>query len=49
MAVDPRYTLIRQIAVGGMAEVWKATASGSAGFAKTVAIKRILPGLAKDR
>lgn len=32
-----------------MAEVWKATAKGSAGFAKTVAIKRILPGLAKDR
>jgi len=48
-AVEQRYTLIRQIAVGGMAEVWKATASGSAGFAKTVAIKRILPGLAQDR
>ena len=43
-----RYTLIRRIATGGMAEVWKATASGAAGFAKTVAIKRILPGFASD-
>ena len=44
-----RYTFIRQIASGGMAEVWKATVSGAAGFTKTVAIKRVLPSLAKDR
>lgn len=40
-----RYTLIRRIGAGGMAEVWKARFHGPDGFAKTVAIKKILPHL----
>ena len=37
-----QYTLLERIAVGGMAEVWKARMTGVEGFQKTVAIKRIL-------
>jgi len=40
-----QYTLLERIAVGGMAEVWKARMSGVEGFQKTVAIKKILPHL----
>ena len=43
-----RYTLIRKIGNGGMAEVWKARSQGAAGFEKLVAVKRILPHLAAD-
>jgi serine/threonine-protein kinase len=39
------YTLVERVAVGGMAEVWKATRGGLEGFTKTVAIKRILSHL----
>lgn len=39
------YTLIERIAVGGMAEVWKARRRGVEGFEKIVAIKRILAHL----
>jgi TonB family protein len=38
-----QYTLLEKIAVGGMAEVWKARMRGVEGFQKTVAIKKILP------
>jgi tRNA A-37 threonylcarbamoyl transferase component Bud32 len=38
-----RYTLLRRIAAGGMAEVYVARPGGSGGFAKKVAIKKILP------
>ncbi|HEX6902051.1 MAG TPA: TonB family protein [Thermoanaerobaculia bacterium] len=38
-----QYTLLDRIAVGGMAEVWKARMRGVEGFQKTVAIKKILP------
>jgi TonB family protein len=38
-----QYSLLDRIAVGGMAEVWKARMRGVEGFQKTVAIKRILP------
>ncbi len=38
-----QYTLMERIAVGGMAEVWKARMRGVEGFQKTVAIKKILP------
>ncbi|HEV2843927.1 MAG TPA: serine/threonine-protein kinase, partial [Thermoanaerobaculia bacterium] len=38
-----QYTLLDRIAVGGMAEVWKARRRGVEGFQKTVAIKKILP------
>ncbi len=40
-----QYTLLERIAVGGMAEVWKARMKGVEGFQKTVAIKRILSHL----
>ncbi len=40
-----QYTLLEKIAVGGMAEVWKARMTGLEGFEKLVAIKKILPHL----
>lgn len=43
-----RYTLMRRVGVGGMAEIWKAQVQGPAGFQKTVAIKKILPHLLQD-
>lgn len=43
-----RYRLIRQLAVGGMGEVFLAQHQGPAGFSKPVVIKRILPHLAWD-
>src|SRR5690606_12691613 len=49
MALAPsRYELLNRIAVGGMAEVFRAKAFGAHGFEKTLAIKRILPELAQD-
>src|ERR1700677_4797565 len=47
MLVGP-YELLECIAAGGMAEVYLATRKGPFGFNKTVAVKRILPQLAKD-
>jgi eukaryotic-like serine/threonine-protein kinase len=44
-----KYLLIRQLAVGGMAEVYLARQSGPAGFEKECVIKRILPNLAVDQ
>src|SRR5678816_2681134 len=43
-----RYDLLERIAVGGMAEIFRAKAHGAHGFEKTLAIKRILPDLARD-
>ena len=43
-----KYLLLERISVGGMAEVFKAKSFGVMGFAKIVAIKRILPQLAED-
>ncbi len=43
-----RYDILDRIAIGGMAEVFLAKAYGSHGFEKTIAIKRILPELARD-
>ncbi len=43
-----QYVLQRQLAVGGMAEIWLATTQGPAGFQKDVVIKRILPHFAND-
>ena len=43
-----RYQLLEKIAAGGMAEVYKARMSGEEGFAKIVAIKRILPHMADN-
>jgi serine/threonine-protein kinase len=44
-----RYTLIERLAVGGMAEVFRAKIVSSHGFEKALVIKRILPQLAADR
>jgi serine/threonine protein kinase len=44
-----RYTLLRKIAVGGMAEVYVARSQGVSGFAKKVALKRILPQHSHNR
>jgi serine/threonine protein kinase len=43
------YRLIDRIAVGGMAEVFKAKRSGVEGFEKVVALKRILPHLSENK
>lgn len=43
------YELVRLLATGGMAEVYLARRDGPHGFSKTVALKRILPQLARDR
>ena len=43
------YELVRLLATGGMAEVYLARRDGPHGFSKTVALKRILPQLARDQ
>src|SRR5262245_16796615 len=40
-----KYTIVRPLAIGGMAELFLAQAEGIAGFQKLVALKRILPQL----
>ncbi len=40
-----RYSLLTQLAQGGMAQVWLARAAGPGGFAKTLVLKTILPPL----
>ncbi len=42
------YRLVRRLAVGGMAELFVAVAEGAGDFEKPVAIKRILPRLARE-
>jgi eukaryotic-like serine/threonine-protein kinase len=44
-----RYQILDRVAVGGMAELYKAQLLGQHGFEKLVAIKKILPHLANDR
>ena len=43
------FEIVNKIADGGMGSVYKAQQKGVHGFAKTVAIKTILPELAKNR
>jgi serine/threonine protein kinase len=43
------YRLLERIAVGGMAEVFKAVRAGVEGFQKVVAVKRILPHLSDNQ
>jgi eukaryotic-like serine/threonine-protein kinase len=43
-----RYQLLERLAVGGMAEIFRARVSGDHGFEKILVIKRILPHLAVD-
>jgi serine/threonine protein kinase len=42
------YLLMKLIAKGGMAEIFRALVFGASGFSKLVAVKRILPHLCKD-
>lgn len=42
------YQLVRQLAVGGMAEIYLARATGLSGFEKFVALKMIHPNYAED-
>ena len=44
-----KYTILEKIDAGGMAEVWKGKATSLRGFEKLVAIKRVLPNLAKNK
>jgi serine/threonine-protein kinase len=44
-----KYTILRKIATGGMAELFLAIQKGVAGFEKLVVIKRILPAMNQDR
>jgi serine/threonine-protein kinase len=41
MSLAPRYTILRKIADGGMAEIFRAKQHGAQGFEKTVVLKRI--------
>jgi serine/threonine protein kinase len=43
-----KYTLLKKLASGGMAEVFLAKVAGPAGFEKVVVVKRILSHLAED-
>jgi len=43
-----RYALLKRIAIGGMAEVFRAMTYGVAGFEKLIAIKRLLPHMSQD-
>ncbi|MGQ0504495.1 MAG: protein kinase domain-containing protein [Myxococcaceae bacterium] len=43
-----KYTTLRRIGAGGMAEIFKCRLTGIGGFDKTVVVKRILPELLDD-
>ena len=43
-----QYLLLERLTVGGMAEVFRATAQGTAGFEKVLAIKRIHPKFSEE-
>ena len=44
-----KYTLIRRLALGGMAELFLALQRSVAGFEKIIVVKRVLPNLAQDQ
>jgi len=44
-----KYTLLRKLATGGMAELFLAIQRSVAGFEKLIVIKRILPSMNQDR
>lgn len=44
-----KYTLVRKLATGGMAEVFLARAEGPMGFQKKLVVKRILPHFGEDQ
>jgi hypothetical protein len=43
-----KYALLKRIAIGGMAEVFRSKAFGAEGFEKLAAVKRMLPHLSSD-
>jgi serine/threonine protein kinase len=43
-----KYILLRKIAMGGMAEIFRAKAVGAEGFEKLMVVKRILPHFTED-
>ena len=49
MTQTEKYRVIRKLDSGGMAEVFQGVAEGMQGFAKSVAIKRVLPHLAENK
>ncbi len=44
-----KYQLLDKIAVGGMAELFRAKLTGAQGFEKLIAIKKILPNLSREQ
>ncbi|ATB46509.1 protein kinase domain-containing protein [Corallococcus macrosporus] len=46
--MNERYRLVRPLAIGGMAELFLGVARGAEGFERPVAIKRVLPHLARE-
>ncbi len=44
-----RYFLLQRLAVGGMAEIYRAKMGGAGGFEKELVIKRILPARSQDQ
>ncbi|MCP3103766.1 protein kinase [Myxococcus sp. K15C18031901] len=46
--MNPRYRLVRPLASGGMAELFLGVARAAEGFERVVAIKRVLPHLARE-
>jgi eukaryotic-like serine/threonine-protein kinase len=46
--IADKYTLLRRLGAGGMAEVFLAKQDGQGGFEKLVVVKRILPGLVEN-
>ena len=44
-----KYSIVEKLDSGGMAEVWIGKATSLRGFEKAVAIKRVLPNLAKNK
>ena len=44
-----KYLLLDRIAIGGMAEIFRAKATGAARFEKIIAIKRIHPNMSDDK
>ena len=46
--MNERYRLVRPLAAGGMAELFLGVARGAEGFERPVAIKRVLPHLARE-
>jgi serine/threonine protein kinase len=44
-----KYEIVRELATGGMAQIYLARVTGQAGFEKNVVLKCILPSLASDR